>query len=135
MIITFLASSALIAGTNLVGTVRGDIEESSSVVDTKSNSELRKRRACLIDLGEKITVTAKDVGTRPAIGATGAWSFVNVKHVGGVTLTGSLTYSGASCTVTGVRSSIGQDGNPEVVIDVEILSADGFASGIALTSV
>ena len=136
MIITYLAQSAIVAGTTLSGPVMIEVQESAgTVVDTRSNAELRLKKACLIQLGETATITAKDPGIRPAIGASGTMTLTSAKHVGGVSLTGSMSFTCAAVTVKAVRTSIGDDGQPRVVIEVEILSVDGQASGIALAVV
>lgn len=135
MINTYIAQSGTVAGTALSGLITFGVKESAgSVADIKSNAELRLRKACLMDLSEVVTITAKDPAVRPAIGAQGALSLVGVKHTGGVTLSGTLTCSAAACTVKDVDSTIGDDGQPRVVITVEVTSTDGFASGLAWAS-
>jgi len=136
MISTYLASAGVVAGTTLVGTLVIEVNETAgTVVDTRSNAELRLKKACLLQLGEMATITAKDPGTRPAIGASGTMVLTGVRHTGGVTLAGSITYTCAAVTVKAVRSTIGDDGQPRVVIEVEILSADGQASGLSMAVV
>lgn len=132
----YLAKSATVAGVALNGTTSFNVTEGvASQPNTRSNGNQYETRTVLIP--DNITVNVESVDANAGtlgIGTTGALSLVADKMTTGVTLSGTLTFSATSCTITSINRGADRDGNASFSITARINSADGVASGLTITS-
>lgn len=128
---TYLCKQATVAGIALPGSLSFTVTKAGQKVDTRSDAELMARVSPMINVEETIEVEARDVGISPAFGTTGATTLVAAKHLGGVNLSGTLTCTAASSTISNVVHTVNQEGTPVVRVTLSVNSADGVASGIA----
>lgn len=134
MITSYIAQSGSVAGTALPTALNFDVKDSGQVVDMKSNAELRDKNIGLINARETITITCKDPGVKPALGAVGALSLVGVRHNGGLNLSGSLSATATKVVVIDSTVALDENATPRLTIIGIVCSPDGIAPGIAWAS-
>lgn len=130
----FLAKSASVAGFTLSGTTTFGLSEGGSPVDLRSDGELFAKVTPIIPTNIELDVETKDIAAAISVGTTGSLSLVADKMTGGKTLSGTVTYSATSCTVTGVSRGTDINGAAVLRVSARINSADGAASGLTITS-
>jgi hypothetical protein len=130
----FLAKSAQIGGVTLAGTTEFSVNDGGSVVPLKSDGELYQRVIPIIPENITIEATTRDIASTVTAGTSGALSMVADKMTGGKTLSGTLTFSATTSTITSVTRVTDISGQTVLRISAVINSADGAASGLTITS-
>lgn len=130
----FLAKSAQVGGVTLNGMTTFGLSRTASVVPIRSDGELFDRVTPVIPGNVEIDIETRDIAASVDVGATGAMSLVADKMTGGKALSGSVTYSAASSTVTSVSQGTDIGGAAVLRITARVNSADGAASGLSITS-
>jgi hypothetical protein len=131
----YLAKSATVAGVSLSGATSFSVSRpTGTIVDLRSDGELFARQTPIIPGNVEIQVETRDLAADIAVGTTGSLSLVSDKMTGGVTLTGTVTFSASSCTITSVTNGSDINGATTVSITARINSADGIASGLTVAS-
>jgi hypothetical protein len=130
----FLAKSATVGGVALNGLTTFGLSRTASVVAVKSDGELYERVTPVIPGNVEIDIETRDIAASVDVGATGTLSMVADKMTGGKTLSGTVTYSATSSTVTSVSQGTDIGGSAVLRITARINSADGVASGLTITS-
>ena len=132
----YLAKSATVAGVALSGSTSFSVSRPvAQIVDLRSDGELFARHTPVIPGNIEISVETRDIAADIAVGTSGSLSLVSDKMTGGVALSGTVTFSATSCTVTSVTQGTDINGNATVSIQARINSADGAASGLSVASV
>jgi hypothetical protein len=130
----FLAKSAQIGGVTLSGTTTFNVNDGGTVVPLKSDGELYQRVTPIIPDNITIDAETRDIASTVAVGTSGALSLVADKMTGGKTLSGTVTYSATTSTITSVTRGTDINGQAVLRISAVINSADGAASGLTITS-
>lgn len=130
----FLAKSSQVGGVSLSGMTTFGLSRGGSIIPIRSDGELYEKLTAIIPTNPEIEVETRDIGSTAAIGASGALSLISDKMAGGVTLSGTLTFSAASSTITGVSQGTDINGSAVMRITARINSADGSTSGLTITS-
>lgn len=130
----FLAKSAQVGGVTLNGMTTFGLSRTASVVPIRSDGELFDRVTPVIPGNVEIDIETRDIAASVDVGATGAMSLVADKMTGGKALSGSVTYSATSSTVTSVSQGTDIGGAAVLRITARVNSADGAASGLSITS-
>lgn len=131
----FLAKSATVAGVALNGTTSFSVSRSGAqVVDLRSDGELFARNTPIIPGNVTVTIETRDIGASIAQGTTGALSIVADRMTGGVELSGTTTFSAASCTVMDVTQGSDINSNATLTIQARINSPDGIVDGLTVAT-
>lgn len=130
----FLAKSATVGGVALSGMTTFAVARSGSIVSTKSDGELYEKVTPIIPGNVEIDVETRDIAAAVAIGTSGSLSLVADKMTGGVTLSGTVTFSATTSVILDVSQGTDIGGQAVLRIRARINSADGVASGLTVTS-
>lgn len=130
----FLAKSAQAGGVTFSGMTTFGLSRSGSVVPIRSDGELYDKITPIIPGNVEVDIETRDIAASVDVGATGAMSLVADKMTGGKTLSGTVTYSATSSTITSVSQGTDITGAAVLRITARVNSADGAASGLTITS-
>ena len=130
----FLAKSATVGGVALAGMTTFGVSRGGSVVPIRSDGELFDRVTPINPSNVELDIETRDIAASVDVGTTGALSLVADKMTGGKTLSGTVTYSASSSTITSVSQGTDINGSAVLRITARINSADGAASGLTITS-
>ncbi len=131
----YMAEACTVAGAVLKGYAGITTSQSAQKVQPKGDRKIQAQKSHTVSRQETVTIESEDIGVRPTVGAVGALVATNARLVGGNDVDGTLlTITCASVYVDSVNvDGLNQEGKPKLVITCSVHSADGFASGIAIT--
>jgi hypothetical protein len=130
----FLAKTAQVGGVTLNGMTTFGLSRTASVVPMRSDGELYDKVTPIIPGNVEIDIETRDIAASVDVGASGAMSLVADKMTGGKTLSGTVTYSASSSTITSVSQGTDIGGSAVLRITARVNSVDGAASGLTITS-
>lgn len=131
----FIATSATVAGVALTGFTEFTVNQPVAArIDLRSDGELYAQKVPLIPGNVEIEFATLDLSAALAIGTTGSLSIVSKPMTGGVTLSGTLTFSATSCTIVNLTRGTDKNGNAIMRGTLVVLSADGSASGLSVVA-
>lgn len=130
----YLAKSAQLGGIAFSGHTVFGLSENGRPIQLKSDGERYNKVTPIIPDNTIVEIETRDLGHAAAIGTSGAMSCVADKMVGGITLTGTLTFAAASTTILSVNRGYDIEGNAISRVTAVINSPDGAVSGLGITS-
>jgi hypothetical protein len=122
----YKTKSMAVAGTTLVGSITFSVDETADTVEPKGDGKIYADASYIVRKGVMISVEAEDLGTCPALGASGTLSCQATK-LGAGTVWECKTATNASVRVKSIKRTVDDNGTGRLSITLIAVSADGVA--------